>query len=256
MNTENKRVAIAGASGGVGSSLARRLKRHGAQPVLLGRSSDRLTKLAEELGAPAHVVDVSQPGELDRVAASLGPIHGIVNCAGSLLLKPAHLTTDAEWSATVSANLTTAFHVVRAGVRLMMQSGGSIVLVSTAAARAGLPNHEAIAAAKAGVIGLMLSAAATYAGRNIRVNCVAPGLVDTPLTARIMSNDLALKASLGMHALARAGKPEHVASAIAWLLDPENDWVTGQVLGVDGGLGSLRAAGRRAARQNERGEAA
>ena len=103
-----------------------------------------------------------------------------------------------------------------------------------------MANHEAIAAAKSGVMGLALSAAATYAPRNLRVNCVAPGLVDTPLAARITSNEAALKASTALHALGRIGRPEDVASGIAWLLDPANDWVTGQVLGIDGGLGTLR----------------
>jgi NAD(P)-dependent dehydrogenase (short-subunit alcohol dehydrogenase family) len=114
------------------------------------------------------------------------------------------------------------------------------VLCATAAARAGFANHEAIAAAKGGVMGLMLSAAATYAPRGIRVNCVAPGLVETPLTARITGNETALEASRAMHALGRIGHPEEVASAIAWLLDPENSWITGQTIGVDGGLGTLR----------------
>ncbi|MBN8558433.1 MAG: SDR family oxidoreductase, partial [Burkholderiales bacterium] len=118
---------------------------------------------------------------------------------------------------------------------------GSIVLCATAAARTGLANHEAIAAAKGGVMGLALSAAATYAGRNIRVNCVAPGLIDTPLAARITSNEAALKASASLHALGRIGRPEDVASGITWLLDPENSWVTGQVIGIDGGLGTVRA---------------
>ena len=236
--------AIVGAAGGIGSALARRLSASGHQVLLIGRSAERLNPLADELACPMAVADATQAESLQQALNSAGQLHGIVNCAGSVLLKPAHLTSDNDWSETLHANLTTAFNVVRAGARLMMQTGGSIVLCSTAAARIGLANHEAIAAAKAGVIGLTLSAAATYAGRNIRVNCVAPGLVDTPLTAKIMSNELALKASLGMHALGRAGKPEQVASAIAWLLDPENDWVTGQVLGVDGGLGTVRSSGR------------
>jgi NAD(P)-dependent dehydrogenase (short-subunit alcohol dehydrogenase family) len=121
-----------------------------------------------------------------------------------------------------------------------MKQGGSIVLVSSAAARVGLANHEAIAAAKAGVIGLALSAAATYAPRGIRVNCVAPGLVRTPLTSRITENEAALKGSLAMHALGRIGEASDVASAMEWLLDPAQAWVTGQVIGVDGGLASLR----------------
>jgi NAD(P)-dependent dehydrogenase (short-subunit alcohol dehydrogenase family) len=121
-----------------------------------------------------------------------------------------------------------------------MTGGGSIVLVSSAAARLGLANHEAIAAAKAGIIGLTLSSAATYAARGIRVNCVAPGLTRTPMTARLTQNEATLKASTAMHALGRIGEPDDVAGAIDWLLGPESSWITGQVLGVDGGLASVR----------------
>jgi NAD(P)-dependent dehydrogenase (short-subunit alcohol dehydrogenase family) len=120
----------------------------------------------------------------------------------------------------------------------MMKSGGAIVLVSSAAATVGLTNHEAIAAAKAGVEGLARSAAATYAGRGIRVNAVAPGLVRSGITAPVFANELALKASQAMHALPRLGEPQDVAGAIRWLLDA--DWVTGQVIGVDGGLARVR----------------
>ncbi len=242
MSFTNTRFVIVGASGGIGSALARRLKDAGADLALVGRSSEKLAVLAAELGASLVVADASDSASFDAAITNLGPINGIVNCAGSFLLKPGHLTTDAEWAASLQANLTAAFHVVRAGARLMMQTGGSIVLCSSAAGRIGLANHEAVAAGKAGVIGLTLSAAATYAARNIRVNCVAPGLVDTALTARITSNEASVKASAAMHALGRIGKPEQVASAIAWLLDPDNDWVTGQVVGVDGGLGSVRSA--------------
>jgi NAD(P)-dependent dehydrogenase (short-subunit alcohol dehydrogenase family) len=236
--------AIIGATGGIGSALARRLKTAGHRALLIGRTADRLQPLATELDFPFAVADAAQAESLQNALTTAGPLQGIVNCAGSVLLKPAHLTTDAEWSQTLQTNLTTAFNTVRSGARALMQTGGSIVLCSTAAARTGLANHDAIAAAKAGVIGLTLSAAATYAPRNIRVNCVAPGLVDTPLTAKIVGNEAALKTSTGMHALGRIGKPAHIASAIAWLLDAENDWVTGQVLGVDGGLGTLRSAGK------------
>ncbi len=194
-------IAIVGAAGGIGSALARRLRARGDQVLLIGRSAERLRVLSEELDSPMAVADAAQAEPLQQALNSAGSLQGIVNCAGSVLLKPAHLTSDSDWSLTLQANLTTAFNVVRAGARAMMQTGGSIVLCSTAAARIGLPNHEAIAAAKAGVIGLTLSAAATYAARNIRVNCVAPGLVDTPLTAKIMSNDIARNASIGMHAL-------------------------------------------------------
>lgn len=238
---ENTRYAIIGAAGGIGSALARRLSAKGAQLILLGRSAERLAPIAEELGSQSHVIDATQVDTLEKAVMALGPITGIVNCAGSILLKPAHLTTEAEWRQTIDTNLTTAFATVRAGAKALSATGGSIVLCATAAARIGFGNHEAIAAAKGGVVGLMLAAAATYASRNIRVNCVAPGLVDTPLAARITTNEAALKASAGMHALGRIGRPEDVASAIEWLLDPANNWVTGQTIGVDGGLGTLRS---------------
>ena len=92
---------------------------------------------------------------------AFGRVDGVAKCVGSLLLKPAHLTTDSEWHTTLATNLTTAFATVQAGARTMLSTGGSIVLVSSAAARVGLANHEAIAAAKAGIIGLTLAAAAS-----------------------------------------------------------------------------------------------
>jgi NAD(P)-dependent dehydrogenase (short-subunit alcohol dehydrogenase family) len=175
-------------------------------------------------------------------AADFGPVAGVVNCAGSLLLKPAHLTSQAEFEQTVALSLTTAFAAVRAAGRTLaaQPGGGAVVLVSSAAARTGLANHEAIAAAKAGVVGLTQSAAATYAPRGVRVNCVAPGLVRTPLTARITGSPAGEQASVAMHALGRLGEPDDVAAMIAYLLSAEAAWVTGQVIGVDGGLATVR----------------
>jgi NAD(P)-dependent dehydrogenase (short-subunit alcohol dehydrogenase family) len=104
----------------------------------------------------------------------------------------------------------------------------------------GLPNHEAIAAAKAGVIGLARSAAATYAKAGLRFNVVAPGLVRTSATERIWRHEAAADASRAMHPLGRLGEPDDVARAITWLLEPEQDWITGQVLGIDGGLADVK----------------
>jgi NAD(P)-dependent dehydrogenase (short-subunit alcohol dehydrogenase family) len=191
------------------------------------------------------VVDATILADVESCIASavetFGRVDGVANCVGSLLLKPIHLTTEAEWSATINTNLGSAFAVTRAATKAMMQTGGSIALVSSAAARIGLANHEAIAAAKGAINGLVLSAAASYASRGIRVNAVAPGLVRTPMTTRITGNEASLKASTSMHALGRIGEPEEVASGLAWLLDPAQQWVTGQILGIDGGLGSVRS---------------
>lgn len=236
---------VLGAAGGIGSALARRLVAGGARVVLAGRTAATLDSLAAELGASTVVLDATRFDEVEgAVAATLerhGRLDGAANCVGSLLLKPAHLTRAEEFAETVALNLTSAFALVRAAARAMMDGGGgSVVLVSSAAARAGLPNHEAIAAAKAGVIGLAMSAAATYASRNVRVNAVAPGLVRTALTRRVTGSATGEQASLAMHALGRLGEPDDVASLIAWLLDPANAWVTGQLFGVDGGLATLR----------------
>jgi 3-oxoacyl-[acyl-carrier protein] reductase len=248
MNQASQRpsMVIFGATGGIGSSLARQLATQECQLTLVARDRVRLDALANELAAEACCVDATDSAAVERCLAEVnekhGPMQGVVNCVGSLLLKPAHLTTDAEWAAVLAANLTSSFHIVRsATARMMKTGGGSIVLVSSAVARRGMINHEAIAAAKAGVAGLALSAAATYARYQIRVNCVAPGLTATPLTHALTKNEIALKASTALHPLGRIGEPHEVASAIRWFLAAEQSWVTGQVLGVDGGLSSVQA---------------
>jgi NAD(P)-dependent dehydrogenase (short-subunit alcohol dehydrogenase family) len=236
---------VFGTYGGIGSALCRRLAKRGAHLVEAGRDEVRLASLAAELGAETFSLDASDSRQvqscMNRAAQLHGHIDGAANCVGSLLLKPAHLLSDEEWDAAIATNLKSAFAVVRAAAITMAQHGGSVVLLSSAAARVGLPNHEAISAAKAGIEGLALAASASYAAKRIRVNCVAPGLTRTPLTARLLQNEAMAKASAAMHALGRIGEPDDVASAIDWLLDPEQSWVTGQVIGIDGGLSKIRS---------------
>jgi NAD(P)-dependent dehydrogenase (short-subunit alcohol dehydrogenase family) len=240
---------ILGATGGVGSALARQLATEGARLVLAARNADALSALGAELSATTVLINATDPADIDRAVdaaiSTHGRLDGAANCVGSLLLKPAHLTKPEEFDDVINVNLRSAFSLVRAGTKVMMNNtapaGGSIVLVATAAARIGLANHEAIAAAKGGIMSLTLSAAASYAPKQIRVNCVAPGLVRTPLTARITGSPAAEQASVAMHAIGRLGEPDDVARAIAFLLDPRNSWITGQTLGVDGGLGTLRS---------------
>lgn len=237
------RIAILGATGSIGGALARRLVRHGRNVLLIGRNGEKLAQLATELSQPFAVADLSSSQSLEDVMATAlatnDGLEGMVNCVGSVLLKPAHATTDDEFRQVLETNLFTAFATVRAGARLLRERGGAIVLFASAAAEIGIQNHEAIAAAKAGVIGLARSAAASYAQHNIRVNVVSPGLIRTQMTRRIWENPPAAAASTALHALGRLGEPEQVASLVAWLVDPENHWITGQVIGIDGGLGHV-----------------
>ena len=236
---------LIGATGGIGSRVAHHLADRGARLVLGARTESDLSALAQETGGIAVPLDATEyeavQNIIGRAKSEYGQLDGVINTVGSILLKPAHLTSIEEYRETIAQNLDTSFFTVKAAARALMRNGGSIVLSSSAVAQTGLKNHEAIASAKAGIMGLVRAAAATYAKRGVRVNAVAPGLVETPMSEHILSTDAGRKQSEAMHALGRIGQPEDVASAIGWLADPANDWVTGQVLGVDGGLGSLKS---------------
>lgn len=242
--------AIIGATGGIGAELCRSLAKNGARLFLGARDENRLESLIAELHghyqADVHAfpLDATVSAEVDlffdKAVEQLRTLDGATCLSGSILLKPAHLTNDYELAETIAVNLNAAFYTLRAAVKAM-PAGGSIVLASTVATQIGLANHESIAAAKGAVNGLVLSAAATYAPKHIRVNAVAPGLVRTPLAAKLTGSEVALKASTAMHPLGRIGEPADVASLIAWLLNPANSWITGQIIGIDGGLGSVRA---------------
>ena len=231
---------VFGAAGGIGRALVKQLSAKGWKLVLVGRTLGPLEQLASEVGGVAVAVDAQDFDAVDAVFQSHPQATGAVNLAGSILLKPAHMTSFQEFSQTLDQNLRTAFAVTRAASKSMKAAGGSVVLVSSCAARIGLSNHEAISAAKAGIEGLVRSAAATYAPSKIRFNAVAPGLVATPMSKRITDNEAALKTSVAMHPLGRIAQPEEVARAIQYLLESESDFVTGQVLAVDGGLASLK----------------
>lgn len=243
-NNRQRAYLILGASGGIGSAAARKLVSDGHRVLLAGRRTEILSELSAELGQPVHVLKSSDfagiEAAMQAAAEVFEHVHGVANCIGSLLLKPAHLTTEIELRETIETHLLTAFGLVRAAAKTMRPDGGSVVLCSSAAAQIGLSNHEAIAAAKGAIEGLTRSAAMTYAKIGLRVNAVAPGLTRTPLTARITGNEKALESTLSLHPRGRIGEAEDVADAIAWLLGAHSDWVTGQILGVDGGLATLK----------------
>ncbi|NBV06761.1 MAG: SDR family oxidoreductase [Proteobacteria bacterium] len=222
---------VIAASSSIGQALVEKLKNDGHQVFQTARTDAKIT--------PDFYLDATDFLAVEEVFRQVGEIDGVVNCSGSLLLKSAHLTSQDEYKSVIANSLDTAFATVRAAGKYM-RKGGSVVLISSAAAMTGLANHEAIAAAKAGIIGLTMSAAASYASQNLRFNAVAPGLTATNLTKIITENEKSLSVSQAMHALGRIGSAAEVANAVAFFLDPQNSWITGQVLGVDGGLGSVR----------------
>ncbi len=222
---------IIAASSSIGQAVTNTLKAQGDTVFTTARDNSKIK--------PDILLDATDFDAVNEAFRLAGPIDGVVNCSGSLFLKPAHATSKDQYQAVINASLTTSFATVHAAGNFM-KKGGSVVLIASAAALIGLANHEAIAAAKAGIIGLAQSAAATYASSNLRFNVVAPGMVASPLTTEIISNEAMYHASKAMHALGRIGKPEDISQAILFLLNPQNNWITGQVIAVDGGLSRVR----------------
>lgn len=236
------RHIVLGGSGSIGSALARRLATDG-EVVIAGRDREKLDAIADEIDGRGVVIDGRDPEQVLALAREVAEdgLDTLTCCIGSIVLSPAHATTPETWNEVVATNLTAAFACVRAaGTVLPKLGGGSVALVSSSAATTGMPNHEAIAAAKAGVEGLVRAAAATYAGRGVRVNAVSPGLVRTPLAAPLLGSEAMEKASLAMHPLGRLGEPSDIAHALAWVHSEDAGWMSGEVIHVDGGLARLR----------------
>ncbi|HYX39573.1 MAG TPA: SDR family oxidoreductase [Oligoflexus sp.] len=238
-------ILIVGGYGGIGEALTRRLTEQSRSVIVAGRDLSKAETLAARYDQRAMAWDARDEegwrSALVKMEQQSIKLDGIVNLCGSILIKSVTNMTLDEFRAVFDVNVTTAFLTLKYGApRLVQEGGGSIVLMSSVAARYGLANHEAIAAAKAAVEGLTLAAAASYAPRQVRVNAVAPALVETPLSQKFVSSDEAKKASAQMHPLGRIGQPDDIASILAMLVDPANNWMTGQVIGVDGGMSRVK----------------
>lgn len=245
-NTVPKTALIVGATGGIGSTLCHRLEEAGWKLALIARDEEKLGKLTEDLDQVIHtgIADATDADgfrkAVDAAADALEETGAYIHLPGNILLKGAHMIKDEEWAETITVNLTSAFYGLRAMAGRMQKQGyGSMTFISTVAAVTGLPAHEAIAAAKGGINAMVRSAAATYASRGVRINAVAPGMTETPLAEPILKSEQGRKVSEAMHPLGRVGKAEEIASAIHFLADPANSWITGQVLSVDGGLSTV-----------------
>ena len=231
-------LLLYGASGGIATALTELLLQNGWTVTAVTRSPDKITPREGLTIVQGDATMESGVKAGFDAAEALSPVTAVVNCLGNVFLKPIHRTSPTEFADVMKLHVFSSYLILHHACA-KLSSGGSIVLVSSVAARTGLPNHETISAAKGAIEGLVRASAATYAGKGIRINSVAPGLTETPATAH-MCKPPAREVSEKMHPLGRIGTPEDIANAIAYFIDPENSWVTGQILNVDGGLGHLR----------------
>ena len=235
------RVAIiTGGGSGIGAATARRFAAEGATVAVLDRDADGASRVATEVNGHAYALDVRDGDEvsevIDRVAQTLGQIDILVNNAGTGDLRPLHTVDDKLWHRLIDVNLTGTFNATRAAIPFMLETGGgAIVNNASVSGLAPTRNEAAYSAAKAGVIALTKSGALEY-GPTVRVNCVAPGHVRTPMTAVWEQMPDAFAPIAEAIPLGRIGEPDEVAEAILFLASDRASYITGQTLVVDGGV--------------------
>ncbi|GLK78806.1 SDR family NAD(P)-dependent oxidoreductase [Methylopila turkensis] len=237
---------IYGGSGGIGSALARAVVARGGAVHLVGRSEERLRAAADETGGGYTVGDVADPDLFARAteaAAADGHLVGLAYAVGTINLKPLSKLTDGDFETDFVLNALGAARAARAALPVLKQAdGASVVLFSTVAVAQGFANHASVAMAKGAVEGLVRALAAELAPK-VRVNAVAPSLTKTPLAAPLAGSEQVASAIAAMHAIPRLGEPEDAAALAAFLLSDAAGWITGQVMGVDGGRSTLRTKG-------------
>ena len=240
-------IVILGATGGIGSCLSKELSLK--NNLYLGyRDKVKFDNLKSTINSQnllsGETIDIEDfdfsKNFLNNANDHLGSIDCIISCLGSLLLKPAHLTSEDDLVSVFNTNVFSSFSIIKHSFKYLRKNGGNMIFFSSAAANVGLKNHDAIGSAKGALSSLVTSSASTYAKYNIRINAIAPGLVETPLTQKIVSNDISLEYSKNLHGLDRIGKPENFIPIIKSLIDPRSDWITGQTIHVDGGLSNVK----------------
>lgn len=233
----SKNILIIGASSGIGLSLAKDLSQSDHQIFTASRS---LSEELRALNTQYIPLDISQAigDALDQLPE---PLHGLVYCPGTINLKPFHRLSEDEFMQDFQVNVMGAVRVLQACMKKLRKAkGASVVLFSTVASALGMNFHSSISISKSGLEGLTKTLAAEWSPQSIRVNAIAPSLTDTPLAARILSSAEKKEASGKRHPLGRVGEADDVAGLAAFLLSDQSSWITGQIIGVDGGMGSLK----------------
>ena len=235
---------IVGATGAIGSAIARRVAARGDALHLVGRDAGRLSALATELGATHAVADAMDGAALaTAVRAGGAALGGLAYCVGSIVMKPLRRATEADYVDTFRLNAVGAALVVAAAADGLRGSpGAGVVLFSTVAVRSGFANHAVISMAKGAVEGLTVALAAELAP-HVRVNCIAPSLTRSGIAAPMTDNEAMAKAIAAQHPIPRLGEGDDSGALATFLLGPDAGWITGQIFAVDGGRSSLRTKG-------------
>jgi 3-oxoacyl-[acyl-carrier protein] reductase len=239
-----KTALVTGASGGIGSDIARTLHARGATVALSGTRQEALEALKSELGSRAHIAvcnlsDLGQVDELPKVAEGLmGGLDILVSNAGITRDNLFMRMKDDEWDQVIKVNLTATFHLTRAVLKPMMKKRwGRIISITSVVGVTGNPGQGNYAATKAGLIGMTKSLAQEVASRNITVNCVAPGFIKSPMTDVL--NDQQREAIMAKIPAGRLGSGRDIGAAVAYLASEEAAYMTGQTLHVNGGMAMI-----------------
>ncbi len=237
-------VLIFGGTGGIGAALARRLREQGRAVHLAARDEAKLKALAAEIGATWTVSDVNDPAAIAQAVADAGEgLDGLAYAVGTINLKPVARLSDADFESDFRVNALGAVRAVQAALPVFKkQESASVLLFSTVAVAQGFTAHASVAMAKGAIEGLTLALAAELAPK-VRVNCIAPSLTKTELAKALTSNETMANAIAQMHALQRLGEADDIAPLGALLLSPDAGWITGQIIGIDGGRSALRTKG-------------
>lgn len=237
MNTimQGKNILIIGASSGIGHALALNLQAQGATLFTAGR------RQPEGVQSTHMMWDVSGQVATEALTQLPDMLHGLVYAPGSINLKPFQRLQVEDYRNDLEINVIGAVAAIHAAYPALKKSkNASIVLFSTVAAKLGMGLHSSVSVAKSAVEGLTKALAAEFAPYNMRVNAVAPSLTDTPLAGFLLENDVKRDAANKRHPLNRVGTPDDIAGMAAYLLSDQASWITGQIIGVDGGMGSLK----------------